>query len=1018
MESNGQPNNRSSRKKISDRDFVLISLGLILLAFVIVAGTGKTIAGDFLAYCLAYLFGLFYPFILALVVVIAFRLIFFRRLWSLKGKGLLFSGCILLTFSLLAFGSYSLFAQREGGVPFSDLAVVYNDRFQSFARYPFHIDSFDALGGLGGGFIGIFLVTLFGSLWGEVGDAVFFSLLVAIALVLILFKPIRTMVNMIQEARRKRVAYKSPYQPNKKGTNPHLDRKINQDPMAVESEPNPSLHAPFDNSSWANTSATSSSAAFVSSDGSYYQPDSEKDENSSFTPASENASPLSDDILKQEASQPQEKEPEEEPFVQASPFTQTSPAPKREQKAFTASENRPVSQQPQANPAPQPNPQPYVAPTPVQQPTGPAFVSTSPTPQQTTSAFTATTPIPQPQAQPYVAPAPQPQPHTYVAPTPVQQPTAPVSQPLPQPEPSVTPANAPSFNPLEQVASASHPVMAPQASKEVAVQSAAPAPSEVATPIVAPAPAPEAPKEEELSEEEIENRKAADYFAKKQQAKMAALQEKKKEHDEKLASLMRFVSDTPRTYSYPLPNDSMLAEVDDSAKMAINTESAQEKATIINRVFDEFDVHAKATTFTIGASVTRFNIETEHGEKADKIASLTSEFQRALNGDMSVRVETVVEGRSTSGIEVGNKAPMAVSFKDVFSQIEQNTKDPLLLPIGKDISGNIVSFPLNKMPHLLVAGTTGSGKSVLIHSMIMTLIMRNYPSQLKLMLIDPKQVEFIRYQECSHLFCPVISKPESAILALKKLCAEMDRRFSILSRYKTANLEDYNALRRGRENEMEQMPYIVCIIDEFADLMQTGGNEVERNVTRLAQKARACGIHLIIATQRPSKDNVPMIIKANVPSRIGLSVSSQIDSRVILDENGAETLLGRGDLLFKCPGKKSLIRAQSPFVSNEDINNILAYIKEKAGDPVYNQEFLDLDEAAAPSEDEGENEEGDLYDDIKDFVTSTGITSKSALMRSFQISSAKADQFFSRLVQDGVIHLGPEGKYVVSTWEE
>ena len=171
-----------------------------------------------------------------------------------------------------------------------------------------------------------------------------------------------------------------------------------------------------------------------------------------------------------------------------------------------------------------------------------------------------------------------------------------------------------------------------------------------------------------------------------------------KEHDEKLASLMRFVSDTPRTYSYPLPNDSMLAEVDDSAKMAINTESAQEKATIINRVFDEFDVHAKATTFTIGASVTRFNIETEHGEKADKIASLTSEFQRALNGDMSVRVETVVEGRSTSGIEVGNKAPMAVSFKDVFSQIEQNTKDPLLLPIGKDISGNIVSSDRSRDP--------------------------------------------------------------------------------------------------------------------------------------------------------------------------------------------------------------------------------------------------------------------------------------------------------------------------------
>ena len=186
---------------------------------------------------------------------------------------------------------------------------------------------------------------------------------------------------------------------------------------------------------------------------------------------------------------------------------------------------------------------------------------------------------------------------------------------------------------------------------------------------------------------------------------------------------------------------------------------------------------------------------------------------------------------------------------------------------------------------MLVAGTTGSGKSVLIHSMIMTLIMRTYPSQVKLMLIDPKQVEFIRYADESHLFCPVISKPESAILALKKLCHEL---------------------------QYENMPYVVTVIDEFADLMQTGGNEVTRYVTRIAQKARACGIHLIIATQRPSKDTVPMIIKANVPCRIGLSCSSQIDSRVILDENGAETLLGKGDLLFKCPGKKSLIRAQSP----------------------------------------------------------------------------------------------------------
>ena len=979
MQKNDTPKQvEETKKKFSDKDFVMVSIGLILIALLIVAGVGKTVVGEFLAYCLAYLFGLFYPFVLALLLILALRLILSRRLWSMKGRGLFFSGAILLTCSLLAFGSFRIYASREGGVPFSDLAVVYNERFQSFARYPFHIDSFDALGGLGGGFLGIFLITLFGSIWQTTGDAIFFSLLLAISLVMILFKPIRSMILMIQENRKKKVRYHSPYQPNKEGTNPHLDRKINGDPLAEEEETIPEeLKTPYD-TAWAGGTLSS---AFTSTDTSASTTKSaprhqapiapeEEEENSAFTPAPKNPSPLSDEVI-----HPQEEASAEETNTQTNSAFSSTTAP-----AFEKSPSTSAFEETKASESEEEKP-----------------------------AFTPSAPAFPP------------------APTPVVKEEAQPSAPLRQPQPQVLPQENTNVNPLEQVAANSKPIASKNESHEIAVDVPAKPVSKPVAPVAPLAPVEKASEEEEmeetpedeeeLSEEDIENRKAAAYFADIQKAKIAKIQEKKKEHDEKLASLMRFVSDTPKSYGYALPDDSLLAEVDDSAKMEKNTDSAQEKAKIINKVFDEFDVHAKATSFTIGASVTRFNVETEHGEKADKIASLTSEFQRALNGDMSVRVETVVEGRSTSGIEVGNTAPMAVSFKDVFSSIEQNTKDSLLLPIGKDISGNIVSFPLNKMPHLLVAGTTGSGKSVLIHSMIMTLIMRNYPSQLKLILIDPKQVEFIRYQECSHLFCPVISKPESAILALKKLCGEMDRRFSILSKYKTANLEDYNALRKGREKEMEQMPYLVCIIDEFADLMQTGGAEVERNVTRLAQKARACGIHLIIATQRPSKDNVPMIIKANVPSRIGLSVSSQIDSRVILDENGAETLLGRGDLLFKCPGKKTLIRAQSPFVSNEDINNVLAYIKKNAGDPVYDPDFLDLDEAAAPEEEE-EDVSGDLYDDIKDFVKKTGITSKSCMMRSFQISSQKADQFFARLVQDNIIILGPEGKYVVTHWEE
>ena len=451
----------------------------------------------------------------------------------------------------------------------------------------------------------------------------------------------------------------------------------------------------------------------------------------------------------------------------------------------------------------------------------------------------------------------------------------------------------------------------------------------------------------------------------------------------------------------------------DSDKLIVNNQSAQEKAKVINKVFNDFRIQAKAISFTIGASVTRFNIQTEPGVRSEKISSVLSELQIALNGDKSVRIETVVEGRTTSGIEIGNAAPMAVSFKEAFQEIEKHPESNLLLPIGKDISGQIVTYPLDQMPHLLVAGTTGSGKSVLVHSFIMTLIMRNYPSQLKLMLIDPKQVEFAKYNLESHLYCPVISDANSAIVALQKLCDEMDRRYSVLKQWECVKMSEYRAKRKGREDEMEEMPDVVCVIDEFADLMQTGGSEVAETVQRISQKARAAGIYLIIATQRPSKDVIPMVIKSNISCRIGLSCSTAVDSRVILDENGAETLLGRGDLLFKCPGKKSLIRAQSPYISNADIDTVLDYVKGHAGDPNYDPEFLDL-EVKNDDPTNGKMEgEGDLYEEVKDFVMKTGIVSKSALMRNFSISYSKSDQFIARLRNEGIVQTIQGGKNVV-----
>lgn len=525
----------------------------------------------------------------------------------------------------------------------------------------------------------------------------------------------------------------------------------------------------------------------------------------------------------------------------------------------------------------------------------------------------------------------------------------------------------------------------------------------------------ETPVEDNIAPlEEDEDSMEALFFEMKEKKRQKEMERKELEKEKRLASVMKYVSAKPRVYSYSLPNDSLLEDKDSGDMMQINSDAALDKAKVINQVFDDFHFPAKAVSFTIGASVTRFNIQTEPGVKADKMETLLSELQRALKGDQSVRIQTVVEGRSTSGIELGNAKQMPVTFKSVFEEIDKNTEDNLLLPIGKDISGNIITYPLNEMPHLLVAGTTGSGKSVLVNCMIMTLIMRNYPSQLKLMLIDPKQVEFAKYNMEPHLLCPVIQDTEKAIVALKKLVDEMERRYSILRENNVVKISQYRTLRQERDDDsLEELPDIAVFIDEFADLMNTGGQMIADCVQRLSQKARAAGIYLVIATQRPSKDAIPMIIKSNIICRVGLSCSSQVDSRVILDENGCETLVGKGDLLFKCPGKRSLLRCQSAFISDEEMDRVLEYVRKNAGDPSYNKDFLDLQVQAESEDEETQMTLDEIFDDVKDYVMVTGICSRSSIMRNFSLSYAKADQMLLRLKNLGIVKSVQGGKNVV-----
>ena len=969
--------NKEKKSALTLSEHFKLCFGILLISLSIIALTGKTAVGEFFAYCFAFLFGAFFPAFASAFLILGVILVIRRKFLPFKNYAFLYLGIFLILLSMLSLGSAS-FAKDNPSLSFSNFTEFYAKKMKSFALNPFSVDDYGAMSTLGGGYLGLALLTLLSTVWGLTGNMVFYVALLLLGIFFALFSPVSTIAKSIHKKKSEKVTYNSPFHPEKGKDKDVLER----DSVAEEnkrqsdySHIDPELKTPL-SSDWKRTASFKSSSVLEATLTQSFSINDVKEENK-------------EELAKTSVEKPVEKT-FEKPIVQQEN--------RREEKIDAYESNfrddRPAMREKSVLATPDFN----------------AFDLDEEAENfkkgakgKDRSTFDVIDPIvPDVEMK-----------NDETERKPVYQQPAPSSvtssnQEEKKPEPVKPDYSTPysSYNPLEAVAKN----VQPRAKKEETVQVTFPVEDEeeeknVAKPVKEDEPA--ILQTEEESTREIEKR----YFLDKQKRAIQKIEEKQRLKNERKANLMRFVSDTPKVYHYPLPTDALLQEHDDSQKMQINTESAIKKVQVINEVFKNYQVKAKAVSFTVGASVTRFNIETEPGERSDRIASLVDELQKALNGDKSVRVETVVEGKSTSGIEVGNAKPMAVSFKDVFESVETNTQDNLLLPIGKDISGDIVTSPLNKMPHLLIAGTTGSGKSVLVHSMIMTLIMRNYPSQMKLILIDPKQVEFIRYQECSHLFCPVISQPEKAVLALKKLVDEMNRRFTVFSNYKAANIESYNKARQGREAVMEEMPYLVCVIDEFADLMMTGGKDVVSNVQKIGQKARAAGIHMIIATQRPSKDTVPMMIKANVPCRIGLSCSAQVDSRVILDENGAETLLGRGDLLFKDPGKKSLVRAQSPFLSDEEIDSVLAYVKEKAGDPVYN--FLELEE---DDDEEIESDDVDpqkkLYDDVKDFVIHTGIMSKESIMRNFQVSSSKADNFLATMVSEQVLMFSYDGNYV------
>jgi DNA segregation ATPase FtsK/SpoIIIE, S-DNA-T family len=420
----------------------------------------------------------------------------------------------------------------------------------------------------------------------------------------------------------------------------------------------------------------------------------------------------------------------------------------------------------------------------------------------------------------------------------------------------------------------------------------------------------------------------------------------------------------------------------------------------LEKTFQSFGVKAKVTQVHLGPAVTKYEVYPDVGVKVSKIVSLSDDLALALAAK-DIRIEAPIPGKSAIGIEVPNEEIATVSLREVLEAIDHYKQEAkLLIPLGRDISGEVVVAELNKMPHLLIAGATGSGKSVCINGIVVSLLMRTKPHEVKLMMIDPKMVELSVYNGIPHLLTPVVTDPKKASQALKKVVQEMERRYELFSHTGTRNIEGYNEyIQRHNQEAIEKqplLPYIVVIIDELADLMMVASSDVEDSITRLAQMARAAGIHLIIATQRPSVDVITGVIKANIPSRIAFSVSSQTDSRTILDMGGAEKLLGRGDMLFLPMGASKPVRVQGAFVSDQEVEEVVEFVisQQKAQ---YYEEMMISEESDDTSFDD------ELYEEAVRLVVEMQSASVSMLQRRFRIGYNRAARLIDAMEARGVV---------------
>ena len=495
-----------------------------------------------------------------------------------------------------------------------------------------------------------------------------------------------------------------------------------------------------------------------------------------------------------------------------------------------------------------------------------------------------------------------------------------------------------------------------------------------------------------------------DSYNKEQISRSKKATEKPAEELKEKEQLLDFdIPEEVENIDYVLPGIDLLNEIpltDQSKEYKLVEKNVQ----VLERTFDSFGVDAKVVRASLGPSVTKFEIQPAVGVKVSKIVGLTDDLALALAAK-DIRMEAPIPGKSLIGIEVPNQTTSMVSFRDV---IESQKSDPdklLEVPLGRSISGDVMSADLTKMPHLLIAGSTGSGKSVCINGIISCLLMKAKPNQVKLMMIDPKMVELNVYNGVPHLLTPVVTNPRKAAQALQKVVEEMERRYELFAGFGVRNMGGYNDMVKRHNQETGEnkslLPYIVVIVDELADLMMVASNEVEDAIIRLAQMARAAGIHMILATQRPSVDVITGIIKANVPSRIAFAVSSGIDSRTIIDGNGAEKLLGRGDMLFVPMGENKPIRVQGAFISDQEVENIVEFVTSQQ-EADYQEHMMPTDEVET-SNGGGNSSVDEYFEEAKALIVEMQTASISLLQRRFRIGYNRAARLIDELEEHGVV---------------